>query len=144
MISYELALGLSLVPVVMLTRSFSLADIVQAQARLPFILVQPLAFIIFFISAVAEIKRIPFDLPEAENELGAMLQRQEYAEKTGLPVPQPGQVPRVRRPPAAAASTPRGRSSHARPREPAPQPGAGPSGLRQPGAGRSRRPRLTI
>lgn len=71
MISYELALGLSLVPVVMLARSFSLADIVQAQARLPFILVQPLAFLIFFIAAVAEIKRIPFDLPEAENELVA-------------------------------------------------------------------------
>ena len=71
MISYELALGLSLVPVVMLARSFSLVDIVQAQARLPFIILQPLAFIIFFISAVAEMKRIPFDLPEAENELVA-------------------------------------------------------------------------
>ena len=69
MISYELSLGLSLVPVVMLAGSFSLVDIVTAQARYPFILVQPLAFIIFFISAVAEIKRIPFDLPEAENEL---------------------------------------------------------------------------
>lgn len=71
MISYELSLGLSLVPVVMLARSFSLVDIVQAQARYPFILLQPLAFIIFFVSAVAEIKRIPFDLPEAENELVA-------------------------------------------------------------------------
>ena len=71
MISYELSLGLSLVPVVMLARSFSLVDIVQAQARLPFIILQPLAFLIFFISAVAEMKRIPFDLPEAENELVA-------------------------------------------------------------------------
>ncbi|HEY9073825.1 MAG TPA: NADH-quinone oxidoreductase subunit NuoH [Desulfobaccales bacterium] len=71
MISYELSLGLSLAPVVMLAHSFSLVDIVQAQARLPFIILQPLAFIIFFTSAVAEMKRIPFDLPEAENELVA-------------------------------------------------------------------------
>lgn len=69
MISYELSLGLSLVPVVMMARSFSLVDIVNAQARLPFILVQPLAFIIFFISSIAEMKRIPFDIPEAEHEL---------------------------------------------------------------------------
>ncbi len=71
MISYELPLGLSLVPVVMLARSFSLVDIVNAQRGYPFILVQPLAFAIFVISAMAESKRIPFDLPEAENELGA-------------------------------------------------------------------------
>lgn len=71
MISYELSLGLSLVPVVILARSFSLVEIVDAQSAYPFVLVQPLAFAIFFISAVAEIKRIPFDLPEAENELGA-------------------------------------------------------------------------
>jgi NADH-quinone oxidoreductase subunit H len=69
MISYELALGLSLVPVVMMSRSFSLVDIVNAQARFPFILIQPLAFVIFFISSVAEMKRIPFDIPEAEHEL---------------------------------------------------------------------------
>jgi len=71
MISYELVLGLSIVPVVMLARSFSLVEIVAAQAAYPFILVQPVAFVIFFISAMAESKRIPFDLPEAENELGA-------------------------------------------------------------------------
>jgi NADH-quinone oxidoreductase subunit H len=71
MISYELSLGLSLVPIVMLAGSFSLVDIVNAQQNYPFILVQPVAFIIFFISAMAESKRIPFDLPEAENELGA-------------------------------------------------------------------------
>jgi NADH-quinone oxidoreductase subunit H len=71
MISYELPLGLSLIPVVMLARSFSLVEITDAQSRFPFILVQPVSFIIFFIAAVAEIKRIPFDLPEAENELGA-------------------------------------------------------------------------
>jgi NADH-quinone oxidoreductase subunit H len=71
MISYELSLGLSLVPVVMLAHSFSMVEIVQAQAKYPYILVQPVAFLIFFISAVAEVKRIPFDLPEAENELVA-------------------------------------------------------------------------
>ena len=71
MISYELALGLSLVPVVMLAGSFSLTDIVNAQAGWPFIVVQPVSFVIFVISAMAESKRIPFDLPEAENELGA-------------------------------------------------------------------------
>ena len=71
MISYELALGLSLIPIVMLARSFSLVDIVAAQAAYPFVLVQPVSFVIFFLSAMAESKRIPFDLPEAENELGA-------------------------------------------------------------------------
>ena len=71
MISYELSLGLSLVPVVMLAGSFSLVDIVNAQASYPFLLVQPISFLIFFLSAAAEIKRIPFDLPEAENELVA-------------------------------------------------------------------------
>ena len=71
MISYELSLGLSLVPIVMLAGSFSLVDIVQAQENYPFIFVQPVAFAIFIISAMAESKRIPFDLPEAENELGS-------------------------------------------------------------------------
>jgi NADH-quinone oxidoreductase subunit H len=71
MISYELPLVLSLVPVIMLAGSFSLVDMVKAQARCPFILVQPVSFLLFFISAAAEIKRIPFDLPEAENELVA-------------------------------------------------------------------------
>jgi len=69
LISYELSMGLALVPVVMLARSFSLTDIVMAQSDVPFALVNPLAFLIFLISAVAESKRIPFDLPEAENEL---------------------------------------------------------------------------
>jgi NADH-quinone oxidoreductase subunit H len=71
MISYELSLGLALVPVVMLAGSFSMVDIVAAQSRIPYLLLQPLAFVIFFVSSVAETKRIPFDLPEAENELVA-------------------------------------------------------------------------
>jgi NADH-quinone oxidoreductase subunit H len=71
MISYELPLSLSLVPIVMIAQSFSLVDIVNAQSRYPFLFIQPLSFVLFFISAVAEVKRIPFDLPEAENELVA-------------------------------------------------------------------------
>jgi NADH-quinone oxidoreductase subunit H len=71
MVSYEISLSLAIVPVVMLARSFSLVDIVNAQNRYPFVLILPFSFIIFLISAIAEIKRIPFDLPEAENELVA-------------------------------------------------------------------------
>ncbi|GFK92450.1 NADH-quinone oxidoreductase subunit H [Fundidesulfovibrio magnetotacticus] len=71
MISYELPLGLSLVPIVMLAGTMSLTGIVAAQADLPFIVLQPAAFALFFISALAEIKRVPFDLAEAENELQA-------------------------------------------------------------------------
>ena len=71
LISYELSMGLSLVPTVMLARSFRLSDIVNAQVGCWFILYQPLAFMIFLISIVAECKRIPFDLPEAEGELVA-------------------------------------------------------------------------
>jgi len=56
MISYEITLGLSLVPVVMLARSFSLVEITNAQRNYPFILVQPVSFLLFLIAAVAEIK----------------------------------------------------------------------------------------
>ena len=69
MVSYELSLGLSLVPVIMMARSFSLTDIVMAQQTLPFALLNPVAFGVFFICVLAESNRIPFDLPEAENEL---------------------------------------------------------------------------
>ena len=71
LISYELSMALSIVPVVMLARSFSLTDIVNAQRDMPFIVYQPLAFVIFLISITAECRRIPFDLPEAESELVA-------------------------------------------------------------------------
>ncbi|WP_243361424.1 NADH-quinone oxidoreductase subunit NuoH [Fundidesulfovibrio terrae] len=71
MISYELPLGLTLVPIVMMAGSMSLVDIVDAQADMPFIVYQPVAFVLFLISALAEIKRTPFDLAEAENELQA-------------------------------------------------------------------------
>lgn len=71
MISYELSLGLSLAPVVMLCGSFSLVTIVEAQEKIPFALVQPFSLVIFLLSSMAETRRIPFDLPEAENELVA-------------------------------------------------------------------------
>ncbi len=71
LISYELSMGLSLVPTVMLARSFRLSDIVAAQEGGWFILYQPMAFAIFLVSILAECKRIPFDLPEAEGELVA-------------------------------------------------------------------------
>ncbi len=71
MISYELTLGLSVVGVIMLTGSLSLVDIVEAQAKVPFILLQPLGFALFMVAGVAEVNRSPFDLPEAETELVA-------------------------------------------------------------------------
>ena len=70
-ISYEVPLLLSLVPVVMLAGSLSLVKIVEAQKTLPFILLQPLGFFIYFIAATAEVNRTPFDIPEAESELVA-------------------------------------------------------------------------
>ena len=71
MISYELSMGLSIVGVVMLAGSLSLVDIVNAQARWPFVVPQILGFGIFFCCALAETNRAPFDLPEAETELVA-------------------------------------------------------------------------
>ena len=64
MISHELSLGLSLVPVVMLARSFSLVTLCGLRRPIPFILVQPLAFVIFVISAMAESKRILSTFPK--------------------------------------------------------------------------------
>jgi NADH-quinone oxidoreductase subunit H len=80
LISYELSMGLSLVPVVMLSKSLRMSDIVNAQAQMPFIVYQPLAFLIFMVSIFAECKRIPFDLPEAEGELVAGF----HTEYTGM------------------------------------------------------------
>jgi NADH-quinone oxidoreductase subunit H len=70
LISYELSLGLAVMGVVLLAGSFSLASIVEAQ-EIPYILLQPVGFLIFLICGVAETHRIPFDLPEAENELAS-------------------------------------------------------------------------
>ena len=69
MISYEVFLGLSLMGVVMIAGSFSLVDIVEAQRGMWFIVPQFLGFVLFVIAALAESRRGPFDLPEAESEL---------------------------------------------------------------------------
>lgn len=69
MISYELPLIISTIGVVMISGSLNLSDIIGAQNKIWFILVQPLAFIIFLIAGTAELNRGPFDLPEAEQEL---------------------------------------------------------------------------
>jgi len=76
MISYEIALGISLLGVIMVYGTIDLAEIVRAQGRLiggwiPLwgIVTQPVAFIVFLAAALAETKRIPFDLPEGESEI---------------------------------------------------------------------------
>ena len=71
MISYELALGLSLVGPLMLAGSMSMKDIVDAQAKVWYIVLQPVAAVVFYIAALAEVNRAPFDMPEAEQELTA-------------------------------------------------------------------------
>src|SRR5205807_477903 len=67
-ISYELALGLAVLAVVMMANSLSLVDIVRAQAHGWFITTQPVAFLVFLVAGLAETNRAPFDLPEAEQE----------------------------------------------------------------------------
>ncbi|TXI32497.1 MAG: NADH-quinone oxidoreductase subunit NuoH [Niabella sp.] len=70
MVSYELAMGLALIAVLMLTGSLQMSVIVNNQIANGWNLIyQPLGFLIFFICALAECNRTPFDLPEAENEL---------------------------------------------------------------------------
>jgi NADH-quinone oxidoreductase subunit H len=70
MISYELAMGLSLVGLIMTTGSMNIRDIVEMQHGFHWnIWFQPLGFLIFFICAFAECNRAPFDLPECETEL---------------------------------------------------------------------------
>ena len=70
-ISYEIPLLLSTMGVVMAAQTLRLPDIVNAQEKCWFILTQPIAFLIFLISSLAEANRAPFDIPEAESELVA-------------------------------------------------------------------------
>jgi NADH-quinone oxidoreductase subunit H len=74
MVSYEVSMGLSLVGALMFARTLSMSGITQAQAAdgpLPYLVYQPLAFVVFLVSGIAENNRAPFDLPEAESELVA-------------------------------------------------------------------------
>jgi NADH-quinone oxidoreductase subunit H len=71
MLSYEVFMGLSLMGVVMLAGSFNLREIVEAQQDLWFVVPQFFGFVVFFIAGIAETRRLPFDLPEAESELVA-------------------------------------------------------------------------
>lgn len=70
MISYEIAMGLSVIALVMVTGTLSLREIAEQQTSWHWnILLQPVGFLIFFICALAETNRAPFDLPECETEL---------------------------------------------------------------------------
>jgi NADH-quinone oxidoreductase subunit H len=73
MVSYEVAMGLSLVGALMFARTLSLSGVVNAQAvdSVWFLFYQPVGFLIFLVSGIAENNRAPFDLPEAESELVA-------------------------------------------------------------------------
>jgi NADH-quinone oxidoreductase subunit H len=71
MVSYELALALSILPPVMLAGSMDLGEIVEAQRGLWFVFIQPIAAFIFLVAALAELQRAPFDLLEAEQELSS-------------------------------------------------------------------------
>jgi NADH-quinone oxidoreductase subunit H len=71
MLSYEVFMGLSLMGVVMLAGSFRLSDIVAAQRRVWFCIPQVLGLFIFLMASLAETRRVPFDLPEADGELVA-------------------------------------------------------------------------
>src|ERR1051325_1156313 len=71
-VSYELVLGLALVGVVLVSGTLSINEIVDEQSHsVPFVILQPLGFLLYFTAAIAETNRAPFDLPEAEQELVA-------------------------------------------------------------------------
>lgn len=84
MISYEVFMGLSLLGVVMTAGSFALSDIVEAQKHVWFVIPQCLGAVVFFIAGIAETHRLPFDLPEGENELGAGYHTEYSSMKFGM------------------------------------------------------------
>ncbi len=71
MISYELAMGMSIIGVVLLSSSLNLTDFVDAQKPVWFAWLQPVGFLIYIVCMFADTNRLPFDLPEAETELVA-------------------------------------------------------------------------
>lgn len=84
MLSYEVFMGLSLLGVVILTGSFRLTSIVEAQRGLWFVVPQFLGFVLFLIAGVAETRRLPFDLAEAEGELIAGFHSEYSGMKFGM------------------------------------------------------------
>ena len=84
MLSYEVFMGLSLMGVVMLSGSFNLREIVEAQKGLWFCIPQFLGFVVFLIAGIAETHRLPFDLPEAESELVAGFHSEYSGMKFGM------------------------------------------------------------
>ena len=84
MLSYEVFMGLSLAGVVILAGSFDLRQIVEAQRRIWFFIPQILGLIVFLVAGLAETHRLPFDLPEAENELIAGYHSEYSGMKFGL------------------------------------------------------------
>jgi NADH-quinone oxidoreductase subunit H len=84
MLSYEVFMGLSVMGVVMLAGSFSLSRIVEAQSRMWFVIPQFAGFVIFLIAGVAETRRLPLDLPEAESELVAGFHTEYSSLKFGM------------------------------------------------------------
>ncbi len=84
MLSYEVFMGLSLMGVVLLAGSFDLVDIVHAQQRIWFVVPQFLGFVLFLIAGLAETRRLPFDLPEAESELVAGFHSEYSGMKFGM------------------------------------------------------------
>jgi NADH-quinone oxidoreductase subunit H len=84
MISYEVFMGLSALGVVMAAGSFSLRDIVLAQAHVWFVIPQILGCVVFLLAGIAETHRLPFDLPEGENELGAGFHTEYSGMKFGM------------------------------------------------------------
>ena len=71
MVAFEIPLILSLLGIVILTGTLNLSEIVESQESFPWIIFMPIAAIVFFVAMLAELERIPFDLPEAESEIVA-------------------------------------------------------------------------
>jgi len=80
MLSYEVFMGLAMMGTVVMAGSFNLQDIVMAQRHVWFVIPQFLGFVLFVIAGIAETRRLPFDLPEAESELVAGF----HAEYSGM------------------------------------------------------------
>jgi NADH-quinone oxidoreductase subunit H len=84
MLGYEVYMGLALMGTVMLAGTFSMRGIVEAQRHVWFVVPQFLGFVLFFIAGIAETRRLPFDLPEAESELVAGFHSEYSGMKFGM------------------------------------------------------------